>query len=111
VSIRRSDHSLNNRVDANLLHTLQQDRVEYQSLLGSRYAVDATEFRSLRHNLRENDCATGHRDGQTLSGLHVLNVGKHSRGILLAVQNRRSAHSDEHSAVLPRIRPAQGQEP
>jgi hypothetical protein len=27
------------------------------------------------------------------------------------VENRRSAHSDEHSPVLPRIRPAQAQEP
>ena len=116
MSIRRSDHSLNNRVDARLLRTLQPDGVESQSLLGNRYAVDAAEFRLLLHNLPESDRAAGHRDVQTLSGLHILNAGMHSRGLLLAVdmlavENRRSAHSDEHSAVLPRIRPVQGQEP
>jgi hypothetical protein len=94
VSIHRSDRSLSNRVDANLLRTLHSDGVEYPSLLGNRYAVDATESRSLQHNLLGDDHATGHRDGQTLSGLHILNVGKHSRGLLLAVQNRRSAHRD-----------------
>lgn len=111
MSIRRNDHNLNNRVDARLHRTLQPDGVESQSLLGNRYAVDAAELRLLLHNLQESDRAAGHRDVQTLSGLHILNVGRHSRHLPLAVENRRSAHSDEHSAVLPRIRLAQGQEP
>jgi hypothetical protein len=110
-SIPRSYHSLSNRIDASLLRTLQTDGAEYQSLLGNRYAVDATELRWLLYNLPEKDRATGHRDVQTLSCLHILIVGKHSRNLLLVAENRRSAHIDEHSAVLPRIRPVQGQEP
>jgi hypothetical protein len=110
VSIHRSDHSLNNHFEPALLRALQPDGVEYQSLLGSRYAVDAAELRSLQHNLPERDRAIGHHDVQTLHGPHILNVGRHSRNLLLAAENHRSAHSDEHSAVLPRTRPAQGQE-
>jgi hypothetical protein len=111
VKILRSDHSLNNHLQAALLRTLQPVGAECRLLLGNCYAADVTELRSMQHNLPEKDRATGHHDVHYLSGPYTLSIGNHSRSQPLAAENHSSAHCNEHSTVPPRIRPAQDQEP
>ena len=72
VKILRSDHSLNNHLQAALLRTLQPVGVECRLLLGNCYAADVTELRT-----RQYTCPFGERDANR-SGEAIKVVKSHA---------------------------------